>query len=58
VLGLEWLSPGYVERVWNLGALSGLFVGPIPFEELAFASTFGIYWSGVYEHFSWRRTVS
>lgn len=58
VLGLEWLSPGYVERVWNLGALSGLLVGPIPLEELIFAAAFGMYWSGVYDHFSWRRTVS
>ncbi len=58
VLGLEWLSPGYVERVWNLSALSGLLVGPIPLEELAFAIAFGMYWSGVYDHFSWRRPVS
>lgn len=57
VLGLEWLSPGYVERVWNLGALSGLSLGPIPLEELAFAIAFGMYWSGVYDHFAWRRPV-
>ncbi|TFH48912.1 MAG: hypothetical protein E4H01_05375 [Lysobacterales bacterium] len=58
VLGLEWLSPGYVQRVWNLDALSGLLMGPVPFEELAFAAVFGMYWSGVYDHFSWRRLVS
>lgn len=46
VLGLEWLSPGYVERVWDLNVLSGLLVGPIPIEELAFAVAFGMYWSG------------
>jgi len=43
VLGLEWLSPGYVERVWNLAALSGISVGPVPLEELAFAAAFGTY---------------
>ncbi len=58
VLGLEWLSPGYVDRVWNLDALSGVLVGPIPLEELAFALAFGMYWSGVYDHFTWRRPVS
>lgn len=58
VLGLEWLSPGYVERVWNLDALSGLLLGPVPLEELAFAAAFGMYWSGVYDHFSWRRPAS
>jgi len=57
VLGLEWLSPGYVERVWNLADLTGLLIGPIPIEELAFAVVFGAYWSGVYEHFTWRRPV-
>jgi len=58
VLGLEWLSPGYVERVWNLAALSGIRVGPVPLEELAFAAAFGTYWSGVYDHFTWRRPVA
>lgn len=56
VLGLEWLAPGYVERVWNLEDLSGVLFGPIPLEELAFAFGFGTYWSGVYEHFTWRRS--
>jgi len=57
VLGLEWLSPGYVERVWNLADLTGLTIGPIPIEELGFAAAFGAYWSGVYEHFTWRRPL-
>ena len=57
VLGLEWLSPGYVERVWNLDALSGVLLGPIPIEELLFAASFGLFWSGVYEHFTWRRVA-
>lgn len=56
-LGLEWMSPGYIERVWNLEALSGVRVGSLPLEELLFAATFGLYWSGVYDHFTWRTPV-
>jgi len=51
---LIWTSPGYVERVWNLAALSGVAVAGMPIEELAFATIFGMYWSGVYEHLTWR----
>lgn len=53
--GLELLSPGYIVRVWNLQALSGWYVAGEPVEELAFALGFGMYWSGVYEHFTWSR---
>ncbi len=53
--GLEWSAPGYVQRVWNLDALSGLVLFHMPLEELLFAAAFGLYWSGVYEHFTWRR---
>lgn len=49
-LGLEWVAPGYIGRIWNLDALSGILVGPVPIEGLAFAFAFGMYWSGVYEH--------
>jgi hypothetical protein len=55
LLGVEWTAPGYIERVWNLGALSGLRIAGIPIEELLFAAAFGAYWSGVYDHFTWRR---
>lgn len=55
LLGVEWMAPGYIERVWNLGALSGLSVAGMPIEELLFATGFGAYWSGVYDHFAWRR---
>lgn len=58
VEGLAVLSPGYIERVWNLGALSGVTVLATPLEEQAFAFTFGMYWAGVYDHFTWRRTVT
>jgi hypothetical protein len=47
-------TPGYIERVWNLGDLSGVLIAGIPLEELAFGFAFGMYWSGLYEHFSWR----
>ena len=57
ILGLELLSPGYIEHVWNLEALSGLMVFNIPLEELVFAYTFGMYWAGVYEHFTWKKSV-
>ncbi len=54
LLGLEWTAPGYIERVWNLAALSGLLVFGMPVEELLWAVAFGLYWSSVYEHFTWR----
>lgn len=57
LLGLEWTSPGYIERVWNLPALSGLEIAGLPIEELLFAMAFGAYWSSVYEHFTWRGVV-
>lgn len=53
--GLEWSAPGYIDRVWNLEDLSGINVWFMPLEELLFAITFGMYWSGVYEHLTWRR---
>jgi len=53
--GLEFSAEGYIERVWNLEALSGVYVGFMPVEELLFAFAFGIYWAGVYEHFTWRK---
>jgi len=52
---LNWTAPGYTERVWNLDALSGILVAGIPLEELLFAAAFGLYWSGVYDHFTWHR---
>jgi len=55
LVGLEWSAPGYIDRVWNLTALSGISIGFAPVEELLFAIMFGIYWAGVYEHFTWRK---
>ncbi len=58
LLGLEWTAPGYIGRVWNLEALSGIAIAGLPIEELLFAAAFGAYWSGVYEHFTWRRLAA
>lgn len=54
LLGVEWTAPGYIERVWNMAALSNLTVFGMPIEELLFAAAFGAYWSGIYEHFTWK----
>jgi hypothetical protein len=51
---LEWSAPGYIGRVWNLAALSGVMIAGIPLEELLFGFAFGCYWSGVYEHLTWQ----
>ena len=58
MLGLRWFTPAYIEAVWNLPALSGGLICGIPVEELLFGLTFGMYWSGVYEHLTWHRSVS
>lgn len=57
MLLLEWTAPGYVERVWNLHALSGIIIIGVPLEELLFGFSFGLYWSGIYEHLAWRRAA-
>ncbi|HEY4694565.1 MAG TPA: lycopene cyclase domain-containing protein [Candidatus Nanoarchaeia archaeon] len=48
------LFPGYTEEVWNLKAISGILILKVPLEELLFAFSFGLMWSSVYEHTSWR----
>lgn len=58
MLGLRWFSPGYIEGVWNLRALSGILIVGIPLEEFLFGLAFGMYWTGVYEHFAWSVTVA
>lgn len=57
MLALILSAPGYVEQVWNLAALSGLRPLGIPVEELMFGFAFGLYWSSVYEHLTWSRTL-
>lgn len=55
---LKWSAPGYIEHVWNLNALSGILIYGIPLEELLFGFSFGMYWAGVYEHLTWKRSVA
>lgn len=58
LLGLKWSAPGYIEQVWNLDALSGMLIYGLPLEELLFGLSFGLAWTGMYEHFTWRRPVA
>lgn len=55
LLGLKWLWPGYIEMVWNLDALLAWRPAGLPAEELLFGFAFGMYWSSVYEHVTWRQ---
>lgn len=57
MLLLEWSAPGYIGRVWNLPALSGVVIVGIPLEELLFGFAFGMYWSGIFEHLTWQGLV-
>ena len=54
-LTLIAISPGYVEKVWNLKAISGILIMGIPLEELLFALSFGFIWSSIYEHLTWKK---
>lgn len=55
LLGLKSTAPGYIARVWNLEALLPWRIFGMPVEEFLFAAGFGMYWSGIYEHFTWCR---
>jgi len=58
MLGLRLSAPGFIEQVWNLPALSGGLIYGIPLEELLFGFAFGLYWTGVYEHFTWKKSAT
>ena len=58
LLGLKWSAPGYIEQVWNFSALTGVRVYGLPLEELLFGFSFGLMWTGIYEHFMWERSVA
>ncbi len=58
LLGLKWSAPGYIEQVWNFSALTGVRVYGLPLEELLFGFSFGLMWTGIYEHFMWKRSVA
>jgi phosphotransferase system glucose/maltose/N-acetylglucosamine-specific IIC component len=51
------LYPDYVQLYWNLDNLTHILIFGIPVEELIFAFTFGMYWSGLYEHLFWRKLL-
>jgi hypothetical protein len=55
LLGLKLLWRGYIEAVWNLGDLIAWRPAGLPLEELLFGFGFGMYWSSVYEHVTWRQ---
>lgn len=52
-LTLVIVFPVYVEKVWNLAALSGVLILGVPLEEILFALGVGFLWSSVYEHIKW-----
>jgi hypothetical protein len=58
LLGLKLLWPGYIEAVWNLGNLIAWRPAGLPLEELLFGFGFGMYWSSVYEHVTWRQRAA
>ena len=57
LLGLKWSAPGYIEQVWNFETLTGVRIYGLPLEELLFGFSFGLMWTGIYEHFMWKRSV-
>ena len=58
LIGLESSAPGYIAQVWNLPALSGVTPYGLPLEELLFGFGFGLFWTGLYEHFTWKRLAA
>lgn len=49
---LEWMAPGYIQRVWRPRTLARPMLG-MPLSELLFAFAFGMFWSGLYEQWRW-----
>ena len=55
---LNVLFPGYVSDVWNFTNVSGIMILKVPLEELLFEFTFGMFWSGLYEHLFWFSVIN
>lgn len=55
LLLMQWLAPGYTERVWQLHTLTGVFIAGIPVEEFLFAISFCLCCNGVYMLLLWHR---
>lgn len=54
---LRWLAPaGYIGRVW-LAAIPGGRAWGVPWAELSFGLTVGMFWSGAYEQVAWIFTL-
>jgi len=49
--------PNYVELYWNLDELSHILFLGVPIEELLFAFSFGMFWSSLYEHLYWKKSI-
>ena len=52
-LSFNLIYTNAVQKFWNLSAISGILVLGVPLEELLFGFTFGLMWSGIYEHIKW-----
>jgi hypothetical protein len=50
-LGFNAMYPDYLNRVWNLGALSGVIIVGVPLEEVVFALAYGLIVACFAEHF-------
>jgi hypothetical protein len=54
---MDFAFPFYIERFWNLSALSGVLIWGVPLEECLFAVSFGMMWSSLYEHLFWPKPL-
>ncbi|RMD58109.1 hypothetical protein D6825_01970 [Candidatus Woesearchaeota archaeon] len=50
------IYPTFISQAWNLKAISGTLILGIPLEELLFALSIGMLWSGIYEQATQYRT--
>lgn len=55
-LSINLIYPDFLHNVWNMEALTGFHLIGVPLEEILFGFTFGMMWSGVYEHLLWYKT--
>ncbi|MGX9792358.1 lycopene cyclase domain-containing protein [Mycobacterium sp. MMS18-G62] len=51
-LAFNAVFPGYIFKVWNLHAVSGVVLAGVPLEELLFAFAYGLMFSSLAEHFT------
>jgi hypothetical protein len=58
LLALTWSAPGYIEHDWKIKTLSAVIIYGLARKELLLGFAFGLVWRGIYEHFTWQRTVA